>query len=168
MPARGEQVLFDRSWYNRAGVEPVMGFCTPAQTDKFLEDVPHFEQMLVGDGMHLFKFWLSIGREMQMKRFHDRRHDPLKRWKISPVDLKAIEKFDDYSAARDRMLRETSTSQAPWTVVLGNDKKRERIGVIRSVLHALDYEGKDAAQIGAIDDKVVFSAEGFLERKAGD
>jgi polyphosphate kinase 2 len=168
MPARGEQVLFDRSWYNRAGVEPVMGFCTPEQTTAFLKEAPRFEDMLVDDGIHLFKFWLSIGREMQMKRFHDRRQDPLKRWKLSPVDLKAIEKFDDYSAARDRMLRETSSEQAPWTVVLGNDKKRERLGVIRSVLHRLDYEGKDEGRIGAIDSKIVLDANTFVARNAGD
>ena len=95
LPAAGEQVLFDRSWYNRAGVEPVMGFCKPEETDKFLEEVPHFEKLLVNDGIHLFKFWLAIGREMQLKRFHDRQHDPLKIWKLSPVDMKALEKFDD-------------------------------------------------------------------------
>jgi polyphosphate kinase len=168
MPAAGETVLFDRSWYNRAGVEPVMGFCTPEETDKFLREVPRFEEMLVNDGVHLFKFWLAIGREMQMKRFHDRRHDPLKRWKISPVDLKAIDKFDDYSAARDRMLRETHTAYAPWTVVLGNDKQRERLNVIRAVLNRLDYEGKDSKQIGPIDDKIVFDGHAFLERGGPD
>jgi polyphosphate kinase 2 len=168
LPAAGETVLFDRSWYNRAGVEPVMGFCTPEQTTRFLEEAPRFEEMLVDDGIHLFKFWLSIGREMQMKRFHDRRHDPLKRWKLSPVDLKAIEKFDDYSAARTRMLKTTSTARAPWTVVLGNDKRRERLNVIRSVLHRLDYEGKDTARIGPIDPQIVYDAASFLAREAGD
>jgi polyphosphate kinase 2 len=117
-PAAGETALFDRSWYNRAGVETVMGFCTPEQTAVFLEGVPRFEEMLVGDGIRFFKFWLSIGREMQLKRFHERRHDPLKQWKISPVDLKAIDHFEDYTAARDRMLAATDTAAAPWTIVL--------------------------------------------------
>jgi len=162
LPARGETVLFDRSWYNRAGVEPVMGFCTPEQTTQFLEAAPRFEQMLASDGILLFKFWLYIGREMQMKRFHDRRHDPLKRWKISPVDAEALARFDDYSAARDRMLRATDTASAPWTIVLSNDKKRSRLNIIRSVLHRVDYEGKDRGQIGAVDDKIVLDAKTFL------
>ena len=168
LPAGGETVMFDRSWYNRAGVEPVMGFCTLEQTDKFLEEAPRFEKMLVDDGIQLFKFFLSIGREMQMKRFHDRQHDPLKRWKISPVDLKALEKFDDYTEARDRMFKATHTKETPWTVVLGNDKSRERLNVIRSVLHRLDYDGKDTRQIGPVDPKIVFAAPAFLDRKVPD
>lgn len=162
LPAAGEQVLFDRSWYNRAGVEPVMGFCTPEETDKFLREVPSFERMLVNDGIHLFKFWLAIGREMQLKRFHDRRHDPLKVWKLSPVDLEALKKFDDYSRARDRMLEATDSSLAPWQVVLNNDKARGRLAIIRTVLHALSYGGKDTAAIGGIDSKIAMSAKDFL------
>jgi polyphosphate kinase 2 len=162
MPAKGETVLFDRSWYNRAGVEPVMGFCTPEQTEKFLEEAPRFEQMLVNDGIRLFKFWLFIGREMQMKRFHDRRHDPLKRWKISPVDAEALKRFDDYTAARDHMLRLTDTPHAPWTIVFSNDKKRARLNVIRKVLHGLDYVGKDPGQIGAVDERIVLDAGRLL------
>jgi polyphosphate kinase 2 len=164
LPAAGEQVLFDRSWYNRAGVEPVMGFCTPEETEHFLKVVPLFEQQLIDDGIHLYKFWLSIGRKMQMKRFHDRRHDVLKRWKLSPVDLEALARFDAYTEARNRMLERTSTAIAPWTVVLANDKRRTRINVIRSVLHRLDYEGKDEKALGAIDDKIVLSAGEFLEK----
>ena len=164
LPAAGEQVLFDRSWYNRAGVEPVMGFCKPEETDKFLREVPHFEQLLVNDGVYLFKFWLAIGREMQIKRFHDRRHDPLKVWKLSPVDMQALDKFEDYSRARDRMLAETSTEHAPWRVILNNDKQRGRLNIIRSVLHAIDYEDKDTAAIGAIDDKIAMSPSKFAER----
>ena len=164
LPAAGEQVLFDRSWYNRAGVEPVMGFCKPEETDKFLREVPHFEQLLVNDGVHLFKFWLAIGREMQIKRFHDRRHDPLKVWKLSPVDMQALDKFEDYSRARDRMLAETSTEHAPWRVILNNDKQRGRLNIIRSVLHAIAYEHKDTAAIGEIDDKIVMSPKTFAER----
>lgn len=162
LPAAGEQVLFDRSWYNRAGVEPVMGFCTPEETTQFLQAVPGFERMLVEDGIHLFKFWLTIGREMQLKRFHDRRHDPLKIWKLSPIDLEALKKFDDYSAARNRMLEASHTLEAPWRIVFNNDKKRGRLGLLRSVLHALEYEGKDAGAIGEIDGKIVKGPEEFL------
>jgi polyphosphate kinase len=161
-PAAGETALFDRSWYNRAGVEAVMGFCTPEQTTGFLEDVPRFEQMLVGDGIRFFKFWLSIGREMQLKRFHERRHDPLKEWKISPIDLKAIGHFDEYTAARDRMLAATDNATAPWTVVLANDKRRARLGILQHVLGTLDYDGKDAAAVGDADEKIVVGAKTFL------
>lgn len=168
LPAAGETVLFDRSWYNRAGVEPVMGFCTEAETTKFLAEAPHFEQMLVNDGIKLFKIWLSIGREMQMKRFHDRRHDPLKRWKLSPVDMEALARFDAYSAARNRMFEATHTPHAPWTVVLSNDKRRGRVNAIRTVLHALDYEGKDAAEIGSVDARIAMSGPDFLAWGGGD
>jgi len=167
LPAAGEQVLFDRSWYNRAGVEAVMGFCTPEETAQFLKAVPGFEKMLVDDGIHLFKFWLTIGREMQLKRFHDRRHDPLKMWKLSPIDLEALKRFDDYTAARNRMLEATHTPHAPWRVVFNNDKKRGRLAVLRSVLHTLDYEGKDEKAIGEIDDKIVMGAEEFLREHGG-
>ena len=163
LPAAGEMVLFDRSWYNRAGVEPVMGFCTPEQTTQFLEEAPDFEKQLTRDGIKIFKLWLSIGREMQLKRFHDRAHDPLKTWKLSPIDLKALELWDDYSAARDRMLKETDSRHAPWTVIRANDKNRLRLNAIRAVLHGLDYEGKDADEIGKIDKKIVLSADEFLE-----
>ena len=108
LPAAGETALFDRSWYNRAGVEPVMGFCTPEQTADFLDEAPRFERMLVRDGIHLFKFWLAIGKEMQIKRFHDRRHDPLKQWKISDIDIAALDKWDSYTDAAHRMLRATA------------------------------------------------------------
>ena len=163
LPAAGEMVLFDRSWYNRAGVEPVMGFCTPKETENFLDEAPEFEKRLTKDGIHLFKFWLSIGREMQFKRFHDRRHDPLKTWKLSPIDLEALNKWDAYSVARDRMLKQTDSAHAPWTVIRANDKRRLRINVIRTLLAGFDYEGKDKKAIGKIDEKIVLSAEQFLE-----
>jgi polyphosphate kinase 2 (PPK2 family) len=166
MPAGGEQVLFDRSWYNRAGVEPVMGFCTPEQTEHFLREVPQFERMLINDGIHLFKFWLTIGREMQLKRFHDRRHDPLKIWKLSPVDLEAPQRFDEYTRARNRLFESSHTEHAPWRVVFNNDKRRGQLGLIRTVLHLLDYEGKDEAEIGAVDDKIVQAAADFLKANA--
>lgn len=163
MPAAGEQVLFDRSWYNRAGVEPVMGFCTPEETTKFLAEVTPFEHMLVNDGIHLFKFWLTIGKEMQLKRFHDRRHDPLKRWKLSPIDLEALPRFDAYTEARNRMFEASDHKHAPWRVVLNNDKKRGRLGLMRTVLHAMDFEGKDKEAIGRIDRKIVLAASDFLK-----
>ncbi|KKB13083.1 UDP-galactose-lipid carrier transferase [Devosia geojensis] len=162
LPAGGEQVLFDRSWYNRAGVEPVMGFCTREQTDHFLDEAPLFEERLTKDGIRLFKFWLSIGREEQLKRFHDRRHDPLKTWKLSPIDLEALGKWEAYSAARDEMLRRTDSAHAPWTVILTNDKKRGRLNMIRSVLSRIDYAGRNERAIGEIDHKLVMSAQQFL------
>ncbi|MET0436090.1 MAG: polyphosphate kinase 2 [Devosia sp.] len=163
LPAAGEMVLFDRSWYNRAGVEPVMGFCTPEQTELFLQEAPEFEKRVTRDGIRLFKFWLSIGREMQLKRFHDRRHDPLKTWKLSPIDLEALSKWDDYSKARDRMLEHTDSKHAPWTIIRANDKRRLRINVIRTLLNGFEYEGKDRKAIGKIDDKIVLSADEFLK-----
>ncbi|KNY18666.1 UDP-galactose-lipid carrier transferase [Shinella sp. SUS2] len=162
-PTAGEFVLFDRSWYNRAGVEPVMGFCTPEQYEKFLKATPRFEKMIVSDDIQLFKFWLNIGREMQLKRFHDRRHDPLKVWKLSPMDIAALNKWDDYTEKRDRMLKETHTDQAPWTVVRGNDKRRARLNLIRHILTTLDYEGKDEKAIGEIDKKIVGAGPGFVK-----
>ncbi|MGV8954881.1 MAG: polyphosphate kinase 2 [Cypionkella sp.] len=161
-PARGETVLFDRSWYNRAGVEPVMGFCTPAQTEHFLDEAPEFEKRITKDGIHLFKFWLSIGKEMQLKRFHDRRHDPLKVWKLSPVDLEALGKWDAYSKARDEMLKRTDKAHARWTVIRANDKRRGRLNVIRTVLDRIDFAGKEPHAIGKIDPKIALSAHDFL------
>lgn len=168
LPAGGETVLFDRSWYNRAGVEPVMGFCTPEQTTHFLEEVPRFERMLVNDGVHVFKFWLDIGREMQLKRFHDRRHDPLKIWKLSPIDLAALPKWNEYSAARDRMLEASDPEFAPWTVILANDKRRARLNVIRTVLCKLKFKGLDLGAIGKVDDRIAMSASAFLKHSGRD
>lgn len=154
-PTAGEFVMFDRSWYNRGGVEPVMGFCTPEQNAHFLEQTPQFEKLITGDGIHFFKFWLNIGREMQLKRFHDRRHDPLKVWKLSPMDIAALTKWGLYTDARDRMLAATHTEHAPWTVVRANDKRRARLDIIRHILASLDYDGKDKAVIGEIDDRIL-------------
>jgi polyphosphate kinase 2 len=160
-PTKGEMVLFDRSWYNRAGVEPVMGFCSPEQHKAFLDETPRFEKIVVNDGIHLFKFWIDIGREMQLRRFHDRRHSKLKVWKLSPIDIKALSKWDEYTQARDLMLEATDSRHAPWTLVLGNDKRRARLNVIRSILHGLDYAGKDAARIGALDPKILTGRKGL-------
>lgn len=162
-PTSGEFVLFDRSWYNRAGVEPVMGFCTPEQYERFLKETPRFEKMIVSDDIHLFKFWLNIGREMQLKRFHDRQHDPLKVWKLSPMDIAALNKWDDYTQKRDRMLKETHSDHAPWTVIRANDKRRARINLIRHILKTLDYDGKDKKAIGEIDDKIVGTGADFVK-----
>ncbi len=155
LPTRGEIVMFDRSWYNRAVVEPVMGFCKPEETDAFLDQVPRFEKLLVDDGIILVKFWLDIGREMQLKRFHDRRHDPLKIWKLSPVDIKALALWDDTTAARDRMFAETDTDVAPWTVIRSNDKKRARLNAIRHLLKRVDYDGKTPEAIGDVDPRLI-------------
>ena len=161
-PTAGELVLYDRSWYNRAGVEPVMGFCTSEQHEHFLAETPNFERMPVQDGIHLFKFWLNIGREMQLQRFHDRRHDPLKVWKLSPMDLASLNRWDDYTQMRDLMLASTHTGHAPWTVVRTNDKRRGRINLIRHMLQNLPYEGKDEKEIGEIDDKILGQGPGFV------
>lgn len=154
-PTKGEFVNYDRSWYNRAGVEPVMGFCTPEQYEKFLKSTPRFEKLITDEGIHLFKFYIDIGREMQLKRFHDRRHSKLKSWKLSSMDIAALGKWTDYSEKRDRMLKETDTDHAPWTVVLGNDKRRARLNIIRHILGALDYPDKDIKAIGELDTKII-------------
>lgn len=162
-PSNGEIVLYDRSWYNRAVVEPVMGFCTPAQYDDFLRATPRFEKLLVEDGIHFFKFWLDIGEEMQLKRFHDRRHDPLKIWKLSPMDIAALSKWDQYTEKRDRMIEATHTKDAPWAILLANDKRRSRLNAIRHILLSLDYEGKDKDAIGKIDDRILGFGPKFLK-----
>ena len=164
LPTKGEFVLFDRSWYNRAGVEPVMGFCTPEETESFFKEAPRFEDMLVDEGIVVVKFWLNIGREMQLERFHERRHNPLKIWKLSPIDIKSLSKWDAYSGARDRMLEMTHSDHAPWTIVRANDKRRARVNAIRHVLNQLNYADKDRDAIGAIDEKIVGSGSGFLRR----
>lgn len=163
MPAAGEIVFFDRSWYNRAGVERAMEFCTQEQTDTFLREAPAFEGMLARDGIRLIKLFLSIGREMQMSRLHSRWHDPLKRWKLSPIDFEAIPRFDAYSEAFEQMLTRTSTSWAPWTVIRANDKLRTRLNAIRHVLRAIPYEDKDEAAIGEIDGQIVLGAKDYLD-----
>lgn len=137
LPAKGEIVLFDRSWYNRAGVERVMGFCTEEQAKAFLEAVPGFEQQLVGDGIRLFKYWLCCDQAEQEERFAERLEDPLKRWKLSPIDLEARKKYRDYTKAREAMLKATHTDAAPWTLVDFNDQKRGRLTLVRDLLDRL-------------------------------
>ncbi|WP_115553117.1 polyphosphate kinase 2 [Xanthomonas arboricola] len=137
LPAGGELVLMDRSWYNRAGVERVMGYCTDAQYEAFLEQAPRFEQMLVDDGILLFKYWLCVDQAEQEERFAERHEDPLKGWKLSPVDLQSRTKYDDYTAARERMLEVTHIPDATWTLVDFNDQKRGRLSLIRDLLDRL-------------------------------
>ncbi len=162
-PTHGEMVLFDRSWYNRAGVEPVMGFCTPKQHEDFLKNVPDYEATIVGTGTHFYKFWLEVGQEMQLERFHDRRHDPRKTWKLSPMDVESMEKWDDYTVARDLMLEKTHTALAPWTIARTNCKRRARLNIIRHLLHRLDYEDKDNKAIGEIDENILGEGLQFLK-----
>jgi polyphosphate kinase len=164
MPTASEIVLLDRSWYNRAGVEKVMGFATPEQVADFLREAPAFEGMLVRDGIRFFKIYLEIGREMQLLRFHERRHDPLKRWKITDMDLAAMEKWSEYTQAKEEMFRFTHTAVAPWTVILANDQRRARLEAIRLVLGALDYDGKDAKAIGTTDPRITGAGPEFFNR----
>ncbi|HET6604474.1 MAG TPA: polyphosphate kinase 2 [Xanthomonadaceae bacterium] len=137
LPSAGELVLFDRSWYNRAGVERVMGYCTPAQYTRFLHQAPQFERLLVDDGILLFKYWLAVDQDEQEQRFAERVEDPLKRWKISPVDLAARERYADYGRSREAMFAATHTGHAPWTVVDFNDQKRGRLDLIADLLERL-------------------------------
>ncbi|WP_269931067.1 polyphosphate kinase 2 [Aminobacter sp. HY435] len=162
-PTSGEFVTFDRSWYNRAGVEPVMGFCTPEQHKQFLDETPQFEKMIVNEGIHFFKFWLDISQEMQLKRFHDRRHSPLTNWKFSPMDIAGISKWDDYTRAIELMVEKTHTSFAPWIVIQANDKRRGRIAAIRHILRALPYDGRDLDQVGRPDGKIIGEGMKFLK-----
>ncbi len=162
LPTAGEIVLFDRSWYNRAGVERIMGFCTDDQLATFLREAPDFEGLLVRDGIRVFKFYLSIGREMQLQRFHERRHDPLKQWKLSDIDLAALEKYDAYTTAQVEMFRFTHTAIAPWLVVRANDQRRARLETIRAVLSAIDYDGKDANVVGKLDPLIAGAGPEFF------
>ena len=163
-PTSGEIVMFDRSWYNRGVVEPVMGYCTMPQHHHFLEHTPGFERQVTADGIRLIKFWLNIGRETQIKRFHDRRHNPLKMWKLSPNDVKSLNRWDDYTAARDRMLAATHIDEAPWLIVRANDKRRARINAMRALLSRVPYEGRDNEAIGEVNPDIVGEGPQFLER----
>jgi polyphosphate kinase 2 len=164
LPAAGEIVLFDRSWYNRAGVERVMGFCTPAQYDEFMRQAPLFEQMLVGDGVDLVKFWFSVSADEQRTRFAIRQVDPVRQWKLSPMDLASLDKWGDYTRAKEAMLEATDTPDAPWTIVKSNDKKRARVEAMRHVLHRFDYANKDHEVVGTPDTNIVGPAASVYER----
>jgi polyphosphate kinase len=155
LPTRGEIVLFDRSWYNRAGVERVMGFCTPTEYDEFMRQCPEFERHLARSGVHLFKFWFSVSRAEQRRRFKERRAHPLKQWKLSPVDLASLDKWDDYTLAKEQMFLHTDTSDSPWTVIKSDCKKRARLNAMRYLLHRLPYANKDVGAIGTVDPLLV-------------
>jgi polyphosphate kinase 2 len=164
LPANGEIVLFDRSWYNRAGVERVMGFCTDEQYLEFMQQAPEFERLLVRDGTYLVKLWFSVSRAEQQTRFTIRQVDPVRQWKLSPTDLASLDKWDGYTEAKEAMFFYTDTPHAPWTVVKSNDKKRARVEAMRHVLSLFDYEGKDAELVGAPDPRIVGHAAELLEQ----
>jgi polyphosphate kinase 2 len=155
LPSGGEIVLFDRSWYNRAGVERVMGFCTPVEYLEFMRQAPELERMLVRSGTHLIKFWFSVSRDEQRRRFGARHTDPVRRWKLSPMDLQSLDKWEDYTAAKEAMFFYTDTADAPWTVIKSNDKKRARIEALRVVLSMLPYSDKDSEVVGTPDPRIV-------------
>ena len=163
LPTSGEIVLFDRSWYNRAGVERVMGFCEPDEYDTFLRDAPEFEREMVSDGIALIKFWFSVTRAEQLRRFIDRQGDPVKRWKLSPIDLASLDKWNEYTEAKEAMFAKTDLAEAPWTVVKSNDKKRARLETIRYVLSLFDYPGKEHAIVGSADPLIVGPAAALAE-----
>ena len=164
LPTAGEIVMLDRSWYNRAGVERVMGFCTDAEYQEFMRQAPLFERQLVRSGIHLIKFWFSVSRKEQHRRFKERELHPLKQWKLSPIDMASLDKWDDYTKAKEAMFFETDTADAPWTVIKSDCKKRARLNAMRYVLHKLPYTNKDLANIGTLDNLLVGRAHVVYER----
>ncbi|MDR0777255.1 MAG: polyphosphate kinase 2 [Azonexus sp.] len=164
LPTDGEIVLFDRSWYNRAGVEHVMGFCSELEYTEFVRQAPEFERMLVRNGTHLIKFWFSVSQEEQRRRFRERKVHPLKQWKLSPVDLASLDKWDGYTKAKEAMFFHTDTADAPWTVIKSNCKKRARLNALRYILHKLPYMNKDTERIGNLDPLIVGRANVVYER----
>ncbi|MCE6960226.1 polyphosphate kinase 2 [Cereibacter sphaeroides] len=155
LPTSGEIVFFDRSWYNRAGVERVMGFCTPSEYLEFMRQAPELERMLVRSGIRLYKYWFSVTRDEQRTRFLARETDPLKRWKLSPIDKASLDKWEDYTEAKEAMFFYTDTADAPWTIVKSNDKKRARLNCMRHFLSTIDYPGKDPEVVGQPDPLIV-------------
>ena len=168
LPTAGEIVLLDRSWYNRAGVERVMGYCTDEQYSRFIHQAPTFERMLVDDGVTLVKLWFSVSKAEQRTRFLIRQVDPVRQWKLSPNDVESLDRWDAYTAAKVAMFRATDTDYAPWTVVKSNDKKRARVEAMRHVLSLVDYEDKDHEVIGKPDQNVVGAASTLLETGEAD
>ncbi len=155
LPSKGEIILFDRSWYNRAGVEKVMGFCSDQEYLEFLRQAPELERMLVNSGIILFKYWFSVSQTEQFNRFKSRQKDPLKQWKLSPIDMASLEKWDDYSQAKNNMMFHTHSKDAPWTIIRSDDKKRGRINCMRHFLSTVDYPGKDERVVGQADPLIV-------------
>lgn len=162
LPNAGEIIFFDRSWYNRAGVERVMEFCTPKDYQKFMGQVPMFEQMLVEDGVLLFKYYLEIEKKEQKDRIESRKTDPLKRWKLSDMDLKSLELYDDYTKAKEEMLARTHSPYSPWIIVNSNDKKRARLNIIKDILSHVDYDGKKDSGLSLASDPSIVSLYSHL------
>jgi polyphosphate kinase len=167
LPTVGELVFFDRSWYNRAGVERVMDFSSPAEYLEFLREAPEFERMLVRSGIRLFKFWFSVSREEQLRRFKSRRSDPLKHWKLSPIDLQSLDKWPQYTEAKNAMFFHTDTADSPWLVIKSDDKKRARLNCMRHFLDTLPYPGKDQHLVRKADPLIVGSAASVLSNGDG-
>jgi polyphosphate kinase 2 len=164
LPTRGEIVMFDRSWYNRAGVEKVMGFCSDDEYLEFMRQAPEFERNLTRSGLHLIKFWFSVTRKEQRRRFKERKSHPLKHWKLSPIDMASLDKWEEYTRAKEAMFFYTDTADSPWTVIKSDCKKRARLNAMRYVLHRLPYPSKDAEQVGAVDPLLVGRANLVYER----
>ena len=154
LPTKGEMILFDRSWYNRGGVEIVMGFCSKHDHLEFMRQAPMFERMLVNSDTILFKYWFSVTQQEQIRRFHSRKHDLLKQWKLSPIDIQSLDKWGAYTKARESMFFNTNTADAPWTVIKSDDKKRARLACIRHFLHTLDYDDKDTSVVYMPDELI--------------
>ena len=168
LPSAAEIVMFDRSWYNRAGVERVMGFCTPQEYLEFMREAPEFERMLVNSGIALTKFWFSVSRLEQRTRFVIRQVDPVRQWKLSPMDIESLDKWDGYTTAKEAMFFYTDTEDAPWTVVKSNDKKRARLEAMRHILELFDYDGKDTEVVGKPDRKIIGPPSLLSEQAAVD
>jgi polyphosphate kinase len=163
LPTKGEIVFFDRSWYNRGGVEHVMGFCSPHEYLEFMRQTPEFERMMVRSGIRFYKFWFSVSREEQLRRFLGRAQDPLKQWKLSPMDVESLGRWESYTKAKEAMLFYTDTADAPWTIVRSDDKNRARLNAIKHVLHTIPYAGKDTDVVTAPDPHIVGSAKSIYE-----
>jgi polyphosphate kinase len=164
LPSAGEIVLFDRSWYNRAGVERVMGFCSNDEYNEFMRQAPEFERNLIRSGIHVIKFWFSVSKKEQRRRFKERQVHPLKQWKLSPIDLASLDKWDEYTKAKEAMFFYTDTADVPWTVIKSDCKKRARLNAMRYVLHKLPYNQKDLSRIGALDPLIVGRAHVVYEQ----
>jgi len=164
LPSKGEIILFDRSWYNRAGVEKVMGYCSDQEYLEFLRQTPDFERMLVNSGIKVFKYWFSASRTEQFRRFKSRKKDPLKQWKLSPVDLASLARWDDYTTAKDAMMFHTDTKDAPWTIIRSDDKKRGRVNCMRHFLNQLNYVGKDHDVVMAPDPLIAGTSKQIYEK----
>ena len=164
LPTNGEMVFYDRSWYNRAGVERVMGFCDPTDYLEFMRQTPELERMLVRSGIRLYKYWFSVSQDEQRRRFLSRETDPLKQWKLSPIDKASLDKWDDYTEAKEAMFFYTDTADAPWTIVKSDDKKRARLECMTHFLASIDYPGKDTKLVRKPDPKIVGRAEHILHK----